>query len=152
MIVGEGIVTNSGGGSGVALSDVYVYGFGGVHSVVNNLFSLSSSNLTALKSGNYQIRAYLSASSRWSPLYVEGENYYTAAYFNTTVLLNINGTRVTSWTATSGAPSGNAQNPYSWSATTTQHLNANDVVSFTIQTGGNVTQWGGIIIRITEVE
>lgn len=154
MIVGEGIVANSGGSSSVNQADVYVWGAisnnsSRLNAVVNNMFTLSSNTLTPLKAGNYKFEAYMSASSFWTPRYIDGTTYLVAAYISSSLALSINGTQVTTWAAYT--PSGNANNPYRWVTATTQYLTPNDVVTITLN-ASQITQFGGLIVRITEVE
>lgn len=154
MIVGEGIVANSGGGSGVNQADVYVWGAISNNTarllpIVNNMFTLGLNTLTPLKAGNYKFEAYVSACSFWTPRYIDGTTYLVAAYVSTPLTLHINGTQVTTWAAS--VPSGSANNPYRWATSTTQSLTPNDVVAITLQSG-QVTQYSGLIVRITEVE
>lgn len=159
MIVGEGIVANSGGGSGVNQPDIYVYGakasttgINPLIPLVNNMFTLNGNRLFALKAGNYKIEACMSASSVWNRVQ-EGQTYHwEVTYIRTTLQLYINGTRDTSWSPFSNPPTNGNPNPYGgWSSSITLTLNANDIVNFYLASSPAFTQCGGVIIRITEV-
>lgn len=155
MIVGEGIVANSGGGSAGG-ADVYVYGAPSsgnpqLTAVVDNLFTCNANHLIALKSGNYLFEGLLSASSNWTQQYIDSRMYWTVAYVRTGLRLYINQTYTSSWAPVSTIPSAGAGNPYQWSGQTTIHLDAGDVVNFDLALPSQTTQYGGIIIRITEV-
>ena len=157
MIVGEGIVANSGGGSGANQADVYVYSAKAssadqpLKAVVNNLFTIDANRLIALKAGNYKIEAYMSASSNWTRMFVDQQTRWDASYTRVNLRLFINSTEVTSWSPSSSVPSAGSGNPYTWSSSITRSLNANDVINFAVSSTYPITQYGGIIIRITEV-